>query len=568
MVKVVNEPINNDAVINLFNNETQPTTIPPNMGYFDKNKANKANTANSAYTIKSLLQANCANIETTNLLTPDNPNQYYDDTITGNINPVCDGPSSVEAQSTTIASDVSSACKNNDDQEKIVNTIKYLVCQLAFARNRTYDSSKFDILNGGMTVQDVFDKFSNIKIIMYIVFLLSIYFLIQGFFSSFDVATNMMNLVEENASKTLIYYVSLGFGIAIPVLILCLFFVQNVCGSLSALELYNITNSYDGILEKISSGFQNLDYSVLMIFIFLIYGLTVALFVINKESTGPTLYISIVCCIFVIISVFLYIFYNFIPFFATADINNYGKKDIDLKLYIDDNGRQQPGNITSNQTQVQNLKSVFIKTTVVIFIIFLIYIIFSKKLKDVKGWKKDIFSGFFGASAILIIPIVWVINYIFATSYFYAYPLILLMFRFLRYIGMAILYGQYSYSQEYGIDGLFSGDTFSNELKEQLDDFSTFSPSWNLIGMDIIKTLMNINGYENIFSKKYVNENKANNLASNKYVIAGIFSYLGKDKDDNKNENSTRNKLTIQGIILFITLVISYILVKLVYKIK
>ena len=232
MVKVVNEPINNDAVINLFNNETQPTTIPPNMGYFDKNKANKANTANSAYTIKSLLQANCANIETTNLLTPDNPNQYYDDTITGNINPVCDGPSSVEAQSTTIASDVSSACKNNDDQEKIVNTIKYLVCQLAFARNRTYDSSKFDILNGGMTVQDVFDKFSNIKIIMYIVFLLSIYFLIQGFFSSFDVATNMMNLVEENASKTLIYYVSLGFGIAIPVLILCLFFVQNVCGSL------------------------------------------------------------------------------------------------------------------------------------------------------------------------------------------------------------------------------------------------------------------------------------------------------------------------------------------------
>ena len=236
MVKLVNETINNDAVINLFNNETQPTTIPPSMGYFDKNKAN---TANSASTIKSLLQSNCANIDTSNLLTPDNPNQYYDDTISGTITSVCDGEE-INPQSTSISSDVNNACSTSQGKDKIANTIKYLVCQLAFARNRTYDSSKFDILNGGMSIQDVFNKFSNIKIVMYIVFLLSIYFLIQGFFSSFDVATNMMNLVEENASKTLIYYVSLGFGIAVPVLILCLFFVQNVCGS-CALPFPNIS---------------------------------------------------------------------------------------------------------------------------------------------------------------------------------------------------------------------------------------------------------------------------------------------------------------------------------------
>ena len=146
-------------------------------------------------------------------------------------------------------------------------------------------------------------------------------------------------------------------------------------------------------------------------------------------------------------------FYNFIPFFATADIKNYGKDDIDLKLYIDDEGRKQADKISSNQKQIQNLQKVFIQTAIVILHIFIVYVISSKSMKNVKGIKKDIFSGFLGASAILMIPIIWVTNFILATKYFYTYPLVLLGFRFIRYIGMAILYGQYSYAQEYGLEG-------------------------------------------------------------------------------------------------------------------
>ena len=39
---------------------------------------------------------------------------------------------------------------------------------------------------------------------------------------------------------------------------------------------------------------------------------------------------------------------------------------------------------------------------------------------------KDIFNGFFGASAVLIIPIIWILNFILATKFFYIYPVILL----------------------------------------------------------------------------------------------------------------------------------------------
>ena len=533
------------------------TPIPPKVGYFDENKAN---TPNSASTLKALLQNNCS-LNGNNTLSPDDPNKYYMETISGKINEDC-GTTSVSSQS-SLKADVDNAC--DDDRSKIVNQIKYLLCQLAYSRNRVYNSSDFDIFNSVLSVKDIFDKFANIKMVMYLVFLLSMYFLVQGFFSSFDVASNMMNLVEENSSKTLTYYLFLGLGVAIPVLILCILFVKTVCGNIESLEKYNITDDFFGKKETVSSGFKGLDYSVLMIFLFLIYGLVVSLFVVNKSGLGGTMHMVVVSSIFFIISIFLYIFYNFIPFFATANIKNYSKEDIDLKLYVDKNGTEYPGKVESNQLQVQKLQKVFLQASVVILVFFIVYIFASKKMQDSKGFMKDAVMGFFGASAILLIPIFWVANFILSTKYFYIYPLIILGARFVRYIGMALIYGQYSYAQEYGIEGFYSGDTFSEDLKEQLDDFSNYSPSYNLIGMGLIKSLMNLLGYENIFSKKYTNANKFNNLAANRYLIPGIFSYLGKDK--NANEDQVSAKLYVQIFIAAVTLLVTYILLKVVYKV-
>ena len=208
------------------------------------------------------------------------------------------------------------------------------------------------------------------------------------------------------------------------------------------MEKYNITDDFFGKKETVSSGFKGLDYSVLMIFLFLIYGLVVSLFVVNKSGLGGTMHMIVVSSIFFIISIFLYIFYNFIPFFATANIKNYSKDDIDLKLYVDKNGTEYPGKVESNQLQVQKLQKVFLQASVVILVFFIVYIFASKKMQDSKGFMKDAVMGFFGASAILLIPIFWVANFILSTKYFYIYPLIILGARFVRYIGMALIYGQ------------------------------------------------------------------------------------------------------------------------------
>lgn len=530
--------------------------VLPKIGYFD---TKKINTVNSASTLKQVLKDNCTNIGTT--LT-DDKDKYYNDTITGTINESC-GTSSVSSNgSNTITADVNTACSSDTGKEKIVNHIKYLLCQLASSRNVTYDSSKFDVLNNSISVKEIFDKFSSIRPVMMCVFALSIYFLIQGFFSSFDVSANMINLIEKNSSKNITYYISLGLGIAIPVLMLSIFFAKSVCGNLESIEKYNITDDINGIKEDVPSGLKGLDTSVLFLFIFLIYGFIFVLFSISKESLGSSLYITIIGLVLSVISIFLYLFYTYIPFFATANLKNVGKDKLNVKLYVDE--QDEVSRITSNQSQIQNLQSVFGKTSLYIFAFFVIYIIGSTKIKESSGYVKDIFSGLFGASAILIIPIIWVLNFILATKYFYIYPIVLLGFRFLRYLGMAILYGQYSSAQEYGYDGVLAGDYFSDDLKEELDDFSNYSPSYNLVGMDIIKTLMNIFGYENIFSKDYVN-NGNHNLSSNKYVISGLFSYLGQDK--NSNNDNSKNKLYIQGFIFLLTLIISSILLFSIYKV-
>ena len=529
---------------------------PPNIGYFDKYKSN---TDNSASSLKTLLSNNCS-IDMNNLMTSkEDANVYYDNIIKGDISETC-GTSNVSSKNQQkILNDVTNQCKNGGEQ-KIANHLNYLLCQLASTRNRVYDSSSFDLFNNSMSVKEIFDKFANIKTVMYLVFLLSIYFLIQGFFSSFDVAANMVNLIEENSSKNIIYYVSLGFGIAIPLLILCYFFIGQVCGYLEDIEKYNITDDINGKKETIPSGFKGLDYTVLFLFLFLIYGFVFVLFSVSKSSLGSTLYITVICAIFFVISIFLYLFYAYIPFFATANPKNINKNELDLKLFIDQ--QYEPSKITTNQSQIQKVQKVFGYTVIAIFVFFIIYIAMSKFMKDRKDTTKDILSGFFGASAILIIPIVWVINFILATKYFYIYPIILLGFRFLRYFGMAILYSQYSYAQEYGTEGLMAGDYFSDDLKEQLEDFSNYSPSYNLVGMDIIKTLLNVLGYENIFSKSFVNNNKHNNLAGNKYVISGLFSYLGKDKDDESTE-----KIKIQGVMAILTGLVTWILLSKIYKV-
>ena len=291
-------------LINSNDIEEKNIPEPPAIGYYD---LDKDGTKNSASTIKSLLRQNCGSIEGNYLY--NDKEQVYTDTITGTINEQCNQATGVSVNDNNLSGTVSSAC--SDNQSKITNQIKYLACQLATARSRLYQSSK-EKVDDTMNVKEIFERFSNIHWVMVAVFFLSMYFLIQGFFSSFDVASNMLNVIEDNASKSIYYYIALFAGVSVPVIILCILFVRSVCDTLESVEKYNITNNPEGKKEEIGSGFKRIDYSVLILFILLIYAFVFVLFSVKREAVGNLLYMIIIGGILFVISIFLYLFYAFI----------------------------------------------------------------------------------------------------------------------------------------------------------------------------------------------------------------------------------------------------------------
>ena len=521
---------------------------PPDIRYY--NNATSAvcgkieDTKTLSSTLYTNLQNSCANI---NEFIYDNKDDVYNKTLDGTIN-----------KDNNLTNKINSLCSNNG-QNKIADQIKYLSCQLASSRNRTYDSNSFDVTSSNVSVKQVFQKFSNIKFYLVLIFFLTFYFLTQGLFSSFDVCSNLVNLVANNSSKNWLYWIGLFLGLTLPIIILGGLFVSKVCGNISSLEKINITNNPEGIEDKIPSGLQKLDTGILFLFLLFIYGFVAVIFTVKKESVGNTFYVLIIGTILFIISIFIYIFYTFVPFFSSGNIDKVNKFEVPLKLYID--RREDVSEITTNQTQLQNIQDTFLITGIIIFILFLAFIFLGKKKGVLPEWLENLLNGFLGASAILISPILWVFNLIIALKYFYIFPIILLGFRFIRYIGMGLLYIISNKSDTFK-DGL------SSNLQEQLDNFKDYSPTWNLLGFDLLKACLNINGYENIFSENFTNNNNnSKNLSSNRYVIPSIFSYIFLKAGDGDLGNNGTNNFIIQSIIIIISIIISSITLFGIYKI-
>ena len=67
---------------------------------------------------------------------------------------------------------------------------------------------------------------------------------------------------------------------------------------------------------------------------------------------------------------------------------------------------------------------------------------------------------------------------------------------------------------------------FSDDLVDKLNNFKNYSPPWGLIGVDELKLVMNVLGYENIFSKIIVPDDDNKNISNNKFVSSGFLGFI------------------------------------------
>lgn len=431
-----------------------------------------------------------------------------------------------------------------NDPQKCKDHVQYLSCQLAEARTRIYDSSKFEKSGGDMSISEIFKTFSNLKPYLMIVFFLTIFLFINGIFGSMDVVGNVFNVIEKNSSMTLTYWSGLLVGLAIPVILLCIFYSKIVCGSLDDLEKYNITKNPRGDKETIQAPLRNLDVTMIVLFIFVIYCFTAILFTVKRSVVGDTLYTAIVGSVMLVLAVFFYLMYVYIPFFSTAGTDANSPRE--LKLFIDK--QDDVSEISTNQHQDDKIKKTFIITFAIIFIFAILFFVMSSydmSITILPQFIVDFLSGLFGSSAILVIPAIWVLNFILAIKYFYIYPIILIIFRFIRYVAMLLLY----FMSEKFVN---IRDSFSDELIYQLDNFKNYSPTWGLIGVDVIKGLLNTLGYDNIFSKMIADNNNDNkNISQNKYISSGLLKFF---------VSSNMSGMIFSGVVFAISIIISIII--------
>ena len=553
---------------------SNPINIPgipslPKMGYYDSNiggiSNNKENDAN--YTSYTKLTRNLTNSCTNNLSGKSlhNSNGIYNSNNPNIKNYLPDGSNTNSldipyylaksgvlinnplSQGNNLDNAVKNSCGTN--QQNIVNQIQYLTCQLEAARNRVYESSKFSLTETS-DLKSIFDKFKNLKIFLIIIFVLSIYLGLTGFFGSIDLGPNIFNAIESNSKFNISYWVGLLLGLSIPIIVLCTILSREICTNLSDLEKYEITNNaYGNDKKNVSSSAKAFDILTLLLFIFLIYGFVAVLFTIKKGAFSSIMYTILVGSILFIIAIFIYVLYAFIPFFNTTDPENMMKTEArPLRLFIDN--QNDISTIHTNQVEDSRLRKGFFVTFIVIFILAIIFFM----LKSSNAF----LNGLLGSSAILILPILWVFNFILIIKYFYIYPIFLIIMRFFRYIFMSILYILYEKNSSLK-------DRFSDDLINQLENFKNYTPTWGLLGIDEFKLLLNVFGYENIFSKKIIpDSNNSKNITNNKFVASGtIFAFLFALKD-----SGNRRGIIYSAILLGLTLIICSIILFGIVKVQ
>lgn len=434
--------------------------------------------------------------------------------------------------------------KSIDDSAK--NQIRYLVCQLQKERNRKYNASDFGRISGPNSVKKTFESSKSYKYVLIIVFIISMYLFVSGFFGSIDVAGNIFGLIEKYSNNGFYYWIGLLLGLAAPVFILSSIYVREVCKNLDDLNKPEITNDAYGVKGKnINKEKRNFDILTLILFILLLYAFVAALFTIKKKNMNGFLYSLIVGSILFIIACFIYSLYVFIPFFNTANKDEIGSyKGRALRLFIDQ--QETPSNISTNKDDDIKLRKIFFYTLIGILVLTILFISF-KFFRDF-----PILNGVCASSAILSIPSLWVLNFIIAMNYFHMYPIILIVFRFIRYAFMSVLFILSENSQSLK-------SSFSEDLLNNIENFKNYSPSWGLLGIDELKILMGIYGFNNDFSKSVIPSNYNNsNLSQNKYVANGYFLFL-------INFIGTGNPSNIKGLILtalvaLVTIILSVII--------
>jgi len=512
------------------NDDLNKTPLLPNIHYY--NQQGNPNYENNEAYFQNLMKLQC-NISN-DVCFDGGCDKFTNDLYNNNYGTNPYGP--INNLKNDIGNSMDNIKDNKTRRDKIINQIQYLTCQVARARARKYDSDKLNVIYSDMSVKEIFNKFPNLKIWLIIIFFITIYLLVYGISSSMDIVFNILDINNNGNGNNY----NIGFIIGLLILFgIIYYYSENICQTIKS--KYDITTNSTGTpvtSNEIPNNDSKSSCALLAVGIIIITGgLKFSDTFLNKNI----LYYSYVLGLYAILLIGIYFFYTQIPCLISP---NYDNKEKNIKIFIDE--QEDVSKITSNN-DIDTKEKANQLYKIILFIIFLCACLFFYFKSN--GNNNSFIAGLCSGPALLVLPILWIFNFIIAVKYFYIYPIGIIIIRFIRYAGMVILYMITESKPE-------MKDNFSDNLLQNLDDIKNYTPSWSLFGVSLLKTIMNMFGFTNEFSEQFTNNNNnKKNISADKYFSSLIFLrlILNKDISDNKI------RWIMFGTIMIISIIFTYI---------
>lgn len=415
------------------------------------------------------------------------------------------------------------------DTTTITNQLLYLTCQLVKSRVREYNLSTFGMAGTSPSIKSMFENFSGAKLMSVVIFFVTLYLLISGTVSSLDVGLNIIDMITELA-HTKAYWFGIFGGLAFTFIILVVILNNRLNVHTSSYDNLEITNNPFG--DKKNNKYNSIDIVLIVLYILVLYVLIGLMYITaSSENITYTIKIVLLLLLLVAIAVLLFIMYYTLPYISSHGTeNDYIGSTSELHLYA--NKIDAPcAVINSNQGEQATINKIALTLIAcsIIGTILLCIVNKSDKLKNKPGMR-GVVLGVLGSLAILSIPLIWICNWYIGLRFFYIYPIILIIARFIRYIGHYIMYSMR--------EKLEKSNNFSNYARSLEETNSDYTASWSLLGISVLKSIFNIIGYDNKLTNEILKDNDKNrNLASNKIVSSLLVALFAGGLETNKQKS-------------------------------
>lgn len=429
------------------------------------------------------------------------------------------------------------------------NQEKFNACQNVMSRSRLYDVK--DLLTGGLFygLSDYFRILKQIKPVLLIILLISVYLLVQGTFSSADIAFKISSLVSNRSYPSYTFIIGILLGIGLPALISIFVSRRQIQRTNDKFGTYDISDNVFGKKVNIDKGQQKSDMSLVAImlglaytFIFIIY------YSMRNKNNSPIIKIAISAIFYILLTCILFLLFYWVPIVSYSNDEEEDRAfgiNRPLKVWTKGEDNKDISTVISNKYIDRYLRRYFAIYALVALSICVIYLTQSNTQQ--KGGMSSFIEGIMASCAIIALPILWIFNWYIGIKLFIGYPMILMIARYLRYPLYYFLRKIYLDSPKLQSE--------CGKLKEEFNHPESFTAPWDLMGVTLFKYIIKMSCNRSLYSDLFVDYRDGyRDISGNAYVTGHVFRMMMKDKNGPFDYYH-------HGLVFLVTLIVFFFLV-------